>query len=40
MCVCVCVCVFIYISRSFAATVSQLKMFDFSGETFKGFEVL
>ena len=25
--------------RSFATTV-QLKMFDFSGETFKGFEVL
>jgi hypothetical protein len=26
--------------RSFATTVSQLKMCDFSGETFKGFEVL
>jgi len=26
--------------RSFATTVSQLKMWDFSGETFKGFEVL
>jgi hypothetical protein len=26
--------------RSFATTVLQLKMFDFSGETFKGFEVL
>ena len=25
---------------SFATTVSQLKMCDFSGETFKGFEVL
>jgi hypothetical protein len=27
-------------SRSFATTVSPLKMCDFSGETFKGFEVL
>jgi hypothetical protein len=27
-------------NRSFATTVSQLKMCDFSGETFKGFEVL
>jgi len=26
--------------RSFATTVSQLKMCDFSVETFKGFEVL
>jgi hypothetical protein len=26
--------------RSFATTVSQLKMCDFSGETSKGFEVL
>jgi len=26
--------------RSFAKTVSQLKICDFSGETFKGFEVL
>ena len=26
--------------RSFATTVSQLKICDFSGETFKGFEVL
>ena len=26
--------------RSFATTVSQLKMCDFSGQTFKGFEVL
>jgi len=26
--------------RSFATTVSQLKMCDFSGETFKGFDVL
>ena len=26
--------------RSFVTTVSQLKMCDFSGETFKGFEVL
>jgi hypothetical protein len=26
--------------RSFATTVSQLKLCDFSGETFKGFEVL
>jgi hypothetical protein len=25
--------------RSFATTVSQLKMYDFSGETFKGFEM-
>ena len=25
---------------SFATTVSQLKIYDFSGETFKGFEVL
>jgi hypothetical protein len=28
------------IYRSFATTVSQLKMCDFSGDTFKGFEVL
>ena len=28
------------IDRSFATTVSQLKICDFSGETFKGFEVL
>jgi hypothetical protein len=27
-------------NRSFATTVSQLKINDFSGETFKGFEVL
>jgi hypothetical protein len=26
--------------RSFATTVTQLKICDFSGETFKGFEVL
>jgi len=26
--------------RSFTTTVSQLKMCDFSGENFKGFEVL
>jgi len=26
--------------HSFATTVSQLKISDFSGETFKGFEVL
>jgi len=26
--------------RLFATTVSQLKICDFSGETFKGFEVL
>jgi hypothetical protein len=26
--------------RSFAITVSQFKIYDFSGETFKGFEVL
>jgi len=26
--------------RSFVTTVSQLKMCDFSGQTFKGFEVL
>jgi hypothetical protein len=30
----------LYIYRSFATTVSQLKLCDFSGETFKGFEVL
>ena len=29
-----------YTRRSFATTVSQLKICDFSGETFKGFEVL
>jgi len=28
------------IYRSFATTVSQLKIFDFSGGKFKGFEVL
>jgi len=28
------------IIRSFAATVSQLKISEFSGETFKGFEML
>jgi hypothetical protein len=28
------------IYRSFATTVSQLKICDFSGETFKNFEVL
>jgi len=45
--VCVCVCasllriVIIRISyRPFATTVSQLKISDFSRETFKGFEVL
>jgi len=27
------------VPRSFATTVSQLKISDFSGETFKGFEV-
>jgi len=26
--------------RSFAITVSQLKIYDYLGETFKGFEVL
>jgi hypothetical protein len=26
--------------RSFATTLSQLKLCDFSGETFNGFEVL
>jgi len=26
--------------RSFATSVSQLKIYDFSGETFKSFEVL
>ena len=30
----------IYIYISFATTVSEHKMCDFSGETFKGFEVL
>jgi len=40
VCVCVCVYIYIYIYRSFATTVSQLKNCDFSGETFKGFEVL
>ena len=29
-----------YIYRSFATTESQLKISDFSGEKFKGFEVL
>jgi hypothetical protein len=29
-----------YTYRSFAATVSQLKICDFSGEIYKGFEVL
>jgi len=29
-----------WIYRSFATTVSQLKICDFSGETFKGFKVL
>jgi hypothetical protein len=38
LCVCVYVCVCVY--RSFATTASQLKMYDFSGKTFKGFEVL
>jgi hypothetical protein len=28
------------LDRSFATTLSQPKMCDFSGETFKGFEVL
>jgi len=37
MYVCVCVCI---MYRSFATTVSQFKMCAFSGETFKGFEVL
>jgi len=32
--------IYIYIYRSFVTTVSQLKMRDFSVETFKGFEVL
>ena len=32
--------IYIYIYRSFATTVLQLKSCDFSGETFKGFEVL
>jgi hypothetical protein len=27
-------------ASSFATTVSQLKMYDFSGDTFKGFEAL
>ena len=31
---------YIYIYRPFETTVSQLKMCDFSGETFKCFEVL
>jgi hypothetical protein len=30
----------IFTYRSFATTVSQLKIYGFSGETFKGFEVL
>jgi len=30
----------ISLGRSFATTVSQLKICDFSGETCKGFEVL
>jgi hypothetical protein len=30
----------VIVYRSFATTVSQLKISDFSGETFKGFEVL
>jgi len=30
----------VYAYRSFATTVSQLKICDFSGKTFKGFEVL
>jgi len=29
-----------HVHRSFATTVSQLKMCDFLGQTFKGFEVL
>jgi len=29
--------IYIYIYRSLATTVSQLKICDFSGETFKGF---
>jgi len=29
-----------YAYRSFATTMSQLKISDFSGEMFKGFEVL
>ena len=32
--------IYIYIYRSFATTVSQLKICDFSEETLKGFEVL
>jgi len=32
--------IYIYIYRSFATTVSQLKICDFSGERFKSFEVL
>ena len=30
---------FFSLYRSFATTVSQLKIYDFSGETFKDFEV-
>ena len=40
MCVCVCVRARVCTYRSFATTVSQLKMCDFLAETFKGFEVL
>jgi hypothetical protein len=32
--------IFTYTYRSFATIVSQLKICDFSGEKFKGFEVL
>ena len=32
--------IFTYTYRSFATKVSQLKICDFSGEIFKGFEVL
>jgi hypothetical protein len=33
-------CNSVFTYRSFATTVSQLKIRDFSGETFKGFEML
>jgi len=36
----VCIRVYCTVRLSFATTVSQLKMCDYSGETFKGFEVL
>ena len=40
MCIYIHTYIYIYIYRSFATTVSQLKMCDSSGETFKDFEVL